>query len=513
MSKPQAAAPFSGWRDVTVGKSRTVAYAVALLAYLTAVTIACSSEHAGRVYYPILSAGFVLAMLFSAFHAALAFSDPHWLAELAGVARRAQDTSRRRLLPVCIRRYGAALRQPFLVLVLVAPIYALAAGLHEEGTGQRLNDLITVAGLWFGTGVCILLGAAGGACVGAEGRRGALGRAVAITLLTIFLYFLVSCFVGVMLMMDSLGKVFASTRVLLTTHLLLCILFPLPLGYLMLDSLRSGIRRGAEIPVEPESLQAAFRSVLGWRFWADPMVRAERRHLWTGKRIAIMWIAGSLLAGAPWIVFAAVGNVISPSPALSTFNVLRALFRYAAAPLLMATTLATDRNSGLLDSMRVTAAAPLRLACAKFWGRCSHLLFALMLPLSVSYLIARIVFFTDLSVLQWIALLGATVCWLVVQAAGILAWAGVGLHFAARQRTLAGAFGSVLALLIAGCLISTLVPVVGMHTLHLDPDRMLRSACGKLAWTLEWLVIYGLILRWAMLGAARHLAVPKPERG
>jgi hypothetical protein len=215
-------------------------------------------------------------------------------------------------------------------------------------------------------------------------------------------------------------------------------------GYADPDALDAG--------AEAMGLGISFWALLKWKFRADPFFVAERRSLWSQRRVAALWGLLSL-AGVVALVLAAQGHRRNEEAG--------ALLREALAwlPMLIATAvtavgLSGERASGALESVLLTPTAPLRLVAAKLMGRTSRLLSAAVILVLLAFIAVGVAMGDSR---EWAICdehqISRTFRELVLAPLAVLAAGAAGLYGAARFRSMVGA-------LVAGYGLTALLGVV-----------------------------------------------------
>jgi hypothetical protein len=284
------------------------------------------------------------------------------------------------------------------------------------------------------------------------------------------------------------------------------------------------VRPGNLADLEPESLglDVSFWSLFRWRLSRDPLVRAERRAFWTWPRLVALWLG--LAAAEAGLRVLLQTNILwtymwayMQHPAIIEYLVVVLTFvfmlPYWFIPVMVAGSLASQRRSGVLESMAATPAAPLRLAAAQLVGKLGHFFLAMtVLNFAREFLwllLSETGRYSSHNSFLWTPLGGLVTA--QIPLVFIAVCGTVALCFAARFRSLFAAlalsYGILLPMFI-GC-------NVVYDWLHRAAGLYENSWNARLASILSivlLLLAYGAVLRVFLMAAARRLALPPDDR-
>jgi hypothetical protein len=517
--------------------------------YLICINLRISFSSIPEMFWLVLVFGSVPLAVLPAIHAARRLSNPVRMGALRsefGIGGPEADAGA--VERAARRGFAAAHGGPFAAFALLVPIYVLillASGEHAVASEERQG--VILAFLLNGTG-CVAAAVAVGA-VSAGRRPGwAALRAVIFSLIFVGLRIALAFLVAIAVLNDGEGSgdKFDDLARLVYADLVLCCLLAVVLDAIALDRLRKRllplrlgkpplppgpiVRDARRIPLTPEELAGAGLdvsawSLLRWRFWRDPLLRAERRHLWTRRRILILWLAlplvlAGLVVSGP-LVSAAIFGLVSSSagygllmmPWSTVVSGLAAL-PWACVPLIfMVAAVGGEKQSPVFESMLATPLTPLRLAAAKLLGKSWHLVMAV----AVLWAIRPLLPFSFGGGLGWSdepwnnGRLATLPFGMVNTAAYALMLGSVGMFFAARQRTLtgavAGSLATALGLLLARSLLLGFVHTGAWRFYHGGDDEWLNQVAGVASGNLAMTILYLLVAGMFLAGAARHLAL------
>ncbi len=266
-------------------------------------------------------------------------------------------------------------------------------------------------------------------------------------------------------------------------------------------------------------LGISFWALFRWKFWRDPICRAERRHLWSLRRILVMWAVAVLWAAGVWSVCVAL-RVDCDRQVFCQALLAMVVLPVLVSAGMMVVGLANDRQNGVLETLLLTPLAPLRTVAARLIGRCRPLCVAALILLAIASLASaykldagllesRYGFYRDLGWLR----MGHAWYWPLVfltmanVGMGVLACGAVGLRFAARCRTLMGALSLTFLFLIVFFLVSE----AGLRFLVTDIFRWRATELGLALGGLLRIVLYGFLIRIFLVGAAQQLVLRRGE--
>jgi hypothetical protein len=496
------------WKEFSLRHSRPAVYVAVLAAYgvFTLVLFATASSHSDEVWARWLALGILSAAITvaAAVHGARRAPGPKERAAVRRLLSVAEPTGRQRVLSrwyraEVLRSMGA----PALALALLAPLY-LAPGL----TGVDADPVELAVGvlLWLQT-------AASAAAVAVLGRS-PLTVVAGAFLAAVYWGFsgkvLPACAsAGAFLLADLPGCFYA-------WHLLVEGGTGRLSDALILTEKDPELRDLAREDPASLGLDVSFWALFRWKLFRDPLFRAERRGFWTARRLVILWSSFAAVEAARelCLLLTSLGTSSGASILITaTVSVIQGLPTLIVAAV-VAATLATDRQTGMLDSLLITPAAPLRLAASRLAGKCIHPILALMVLAVPAYFLHAWV----LQKLKWITMEGplwVDVCydviWAVRRVLCISACGAVGLYFAARWRSLAAALPVTWGFLVAFVMAFSSLAQWFWSSLYdwwgkgpFDPmPGLVLAGLNTLA--------YGVLLRIFLVAAARQLAIRHNE--
>ena len=531
---PPASGPPSGfstgfWKEFSLRHSRPAVYVAVLAAYgAFALVLFATASSPDHVWVRWLALGLLTAAVnvTAAVHAARrapGAKDRAAIRRLLGEAGPFRHD--RWYRAEVLRSMGA----PAMAVLFLTPLY-FVPGL--TGVSPDVEQLIVGALMWLQAVTSAAAAAAAGGWVAQRRspRRPRSPAVAAFLLATVLarspLTFVAGLFAA-SFFWDHLDKslhAYYLARAFLTADILACLLAWFAL-------VRAGTNRFSEALLAPESepelkdlaredpeslgLDVSFWALFRWKLFRDPLFRAERRGFWTWRRLVILWggfataqVAGVLLFWGNWglshmVVSGRAGHLV--------LDIVQHLPLLAAATL-VAVSMATDRQTGALESMIITPVAPLRLAASRLAGKCSHPILALIGLTAPMYFFQEWVsqqggwrMRIDLAIVAT-GYFGMTAC--VVSVLAVSACGAVGLYFAARWRslvlTLPVTYGFLIAFSFAlNALIRwfwTSLYDGWREEVSFDPmPAMVISGLAVLA--------YGVLLRIFLVAAARQLAI------
>jgi hypothetical protein len=290
-------------------------------------------------------------------------------------------------------------------------------------------------------------------------------------------------------------------------------------------SLRLGDEESIDDEPEGTGLGITFWAMLRWRFWRDPLYRAEVRHIWNWRRLVVFWaVAGVWAAGALallWLMRAERSLLL-----LQVGIQLPASLPLLAAPGLMAAGLAADRQKGIFETLLLTPVAPLRLAGARLVARYRPLvLVTVVLGIAGAFLFwmkltpdhpvygGTGLFRPARSFYRGWLRVGSSWYWILVlliitgEVFGVAAFGAVGLRFAARYRSVLAALAVTYTVALAWLVCSEMVWTLGVAQYF----RYRGSAIGFAAASVLRIVLYGVMARVFLMGAARQMVLKRAE--
>jgi hypothetical protein len=514
-----------------------------------------------------------------AIYAARRLSNPARLGALRKESGVTGSDRQAETLSSAVRRgLGEAHLAPLAALGLGLPIYtlvAILAGLHSSSWDAPLGSALVC---WLDGAMCVAASVALGAAVAGRRSGRAAVRALLYSLLFTGLRIALMLLIRSAVMADMQGNKdwcpLDTLRVVAYADIVFCGLIALVLDAVALARLRRlllpapppspedqflpgsevctatdahvapavlshGARRGEvqvirghkermdrSAPLTPEELAGAGLdvsawSLLKWRFWRDPLFRAERRHLWSGRRILALWVVLPFVSVGLYalnqLIWLGLSKSGTSSMVFSRWSVVTGLVGAltslisACVPMLFIAALTSiEKNGAVFESMAVTPLTPLRLAAARFLGKIWHLVIAWAVLGTASFFVSPLVMGHWGSGLpywhtgQLIVAPSGILC----SAARALMLAAVGMLFAARQRTLVGAAIASLATALGLLLTSSLLlrPLWGSYS-YQDPYAGLYMAAQTLPLNVAYTILYTILAGMFLAGAARHMTL------
>jgi hypothetical protein len=467
--------------------------------------------------------GLAFSAAMSAFSSA---TDPRALAglreQLAGAGTG--GTPPKRLLRNWIgARFVNSLAAPFMTLLLLSPVLYLCTRCAITGPNAPAYDpLLGIATMTFAAANLMLGGAVGllAATRPANGTR--LNAVVSLAGSQVMLAILgFAAIVFPLALTDNLGLGLALFLGFgIGAILALTVAFPYRFHAAANLAERLRLPDGEGVECDPADGDMCFWDLFAWKFWRDPMVRAERRNLWTLKRFVLAWallLPFLLLPSLPWTrtplgsfyMFAASSSVTLMWALFFTSGLVFSLHVWLV-PTLVVSGIAAEKRSGAMESMLITPVSPLRMAAARVLGRC-WMLVLIMLSVELIRTVLSVAQDPVIPLPDWGLPTFTSAVSLASPAVVVLAHGSMACYFAARMRTMAAALSLSL-------LLSVTVSALGYIPLWaLISWVPLNSAIsdGTNDWAAWWaeistLKLFGtaLLLRVFLPAAARRLARP-----
>ncbi len=522
------------WKEFRLRHGRPGAYVAVVAAYaLYALVLLATADSPRDVWQRWLALGVLTASanVAAAIHGASRAPGRKKRDTLRDLVREASPARRERLLQGWFRDEAhRALVAPAVALALLAPLY-LAPGL----VGPELNpSWLTIGALmWVQAAASTAVAVAAGAWAAQTGsleRPGVL-RIAARALLAVGARLPLSAVFGLLLTVGYWGGL--DDRVpgaIVAGAFLAGDVLPCLLAWLLL--VRGGAGRLGEAlhwreknpelkdlaREEPESLglDVSFWALWRWKLFRDPLFRAERRGFWTWRRLAVLW-GGFLVAACLPIPVQIYGwrmaNWGLPEIAFDLAVTSLYVLPFLAIATIVAATLATDRQSGVSESLAITPVAPLRLAASRLAGKCAHpalVLCALIVP-------TRVFWWWYGAHVGGAGSSESGASMLVHGCSGALAllnrtmivamYGAVGLYCAARWRSvvwaLISSYGFLVGLTFAT---SFLIRWYWFLSVRHWSEHSFAIISGMLIDVL-YLLLYAILFRFFLMAAARRLAV------
>jgi hypothetical protein len=553
-SKPRAGAPGAAgqfstayWKEARRSPPRPLIYGIALLLLFAGLFVGLGE--AGRYADDFLLTAFLCCNL------GFLLVVPVLAAKEAGLRGRLEQL-RQRLLAVPSGREPAiaraahvgalieVLKGPSVILLAAFPSYLLGflASSHLNGRYNSVDPFLLVGALWAQTLTSLLLGASLGAAP--PWFKYPKGK------------FLLGLVVGAVIMLRLVAVIFMSepVRPQLLSGLLFSNEYILPspawavLSTLLLDTplclllallcvlaganryrmaLKSPLPEGRtdrqmlDEGGEGLGLEVSFWSLLRWKFWRDPLYKAERRSLWSRRNLLLCWAGAALLCVLYAMIALEADNRAEGGPGFLNSQEPICLFWLVIlvpllfAPLITVIGISRDKRTRSLESLLLTPAAPMRLAAAKLLGRLKPLAIA---TAAACLACAAISYWLEVRFsrphgygLWFIRMLMAgyrfwAVVAIFVAPVAVLAMGCVGLFFGTRVRS------TILALVLT-VLASTayvLLCVVAASALYatlLNDNHLQSEWLNSVAGVAAGLLFSGLLLRVFLSETARRFAL------
>ncbi len=559
VSEPRFSNEF--WREFRMSRPRPLVYGLAALAIGVALLSRLSDAgHAADFQMMLIAAGGIGLSLLPGLFSARRLGSRRAIEALRVALEGLPKGRREAALRSWYRRalLDAALGPGLVMLALVPACIlgtAASAGAVRAANLFRLSDpLVSVLLICAELGVSLFVSLAVGAAAARSFRRGAsllpriltagvlVARAACVMVgAEVLNPWSMWLFVGhpppepVVTLIENSAAVVAASA-----------LFWFGIGWLALALGRRGVRRSLResravaegvrsadddemINDRPEGigLDVSFWSLFTWKFWRDPLYRAEHRHLWRrGRRIALIvcWgaavLALMLLSKLAWnsrtMAFWGKGvNSLRAWPMHAIILLVMAPF--AMAPAVVIFRLSREKREGSLDALVLTPLAPLRICAAKVWGRlaplclCALAVVAAQLYWPCSY--SRPQYWYGQPAMSWTIMywyeayrpIGLALPVFIVP--GILAAGAIGSYFAVRLRSAAGAVvASYLTLTVLSLL--WLFAWVMLRQSALSPFQgHRRELWAGVAGAVMSVVCMGAVARIFLTEAARRLAL------
>jgi hypothetical protein len=256
----------------------------------------------------------------------------------------------------------------------------------------------------------------------------------------------------------------------------------------------------------PESfgLEVSFWSLLRWKFWADLLVRVERRSAWSWRGLICVWL---LLLAWPWLMHYGLMQLFYSNYVVNIYGasyvfrflvgLLRAEISWLIAPAIMVVGFCNQRHNGVLDTFLLTPVAPLRLVASKLFGMLWHVI----LPATISQVIIMLWQIEQLGDYHGVVVGVLLSSWMLYRGGlAVMAAGALGLYFAARCRTMMGALAWSYTSVVLWLHLHQWLEMALLEYLSSD----LSSFCLLFA---AYAVGLALFLRWAFPAIARRLVL------